>query len=120
MTIFSCHALAVSYDLKEETPEVKNALAARQSRWNELRSLKDKNLIGEDNQGYVKALSAETEAIASAENSDRQTIYRAIVKQNNLPADSLSQVQKVFSEVHHQKARSGDSIQLPSGEWVKK
>lgn len=113
-------AFAVNYDLKEETPAVKSAIEGRQSRWREIRSLKDKNLIGEDNQGYVKALAPEAEQIAAVENADRETIYHAIVAQNHLPPSSLSEVQTVFMEVHHRKARNGDSIQLPSGEWIKK
>lgn len=111
---------AGSYDIKEMTPEIQQALSGRQARYSQLKQLKSEGAIGETNQGYVEALSGSGNGVTDAENSDRRVIYSAIVQQNNLGAQGLTQVQKVFAEVQHDKATSGESIQLASGEWNKK
>ncbi len=110
---------AAAYDIKEMTPAVQNALSGRQGRYDELKLLKAQGTVGENNQGYVEALSGDGSAVA-AENADRRVIYSAIVEQNGLGGQGLAQVQKVFAEVQRDKASSGESIQLPSGEWTKK
>ena len=113
-------AFAVSYDIKEMTPQVQQALEGRKSRFAELQQLKASGAIGEDNRGYVKALSGEASSVAAAENADRRAIYSAIVSQHNLGPAGLEQVEQGFADVQRERSRSGDSIQLPSGEWVKK
>lgn len=112
--------MAASYDIKEMTPAVQSALSGRQARYDQLKQLKAQGAIGENNQGYVEALSGAGSSVASAENADRRAIYSAIVEQNGLGAAGLGQVQKVFAEVQRDKASSGEPIQLPSGEWTKK
>ncbi|HLD49879.1 MAG TPA: DUF1318 domain-containing protein [bacterium] len=113
---------AGQYDIKQRTPEIEQAFAGRQSRFQELRALKSSGRIGEDNHGYVEALdqSAEHEGIIRAENADRSVIYNAIVEQNNLGRNGLPQVEAIFAGVRREKAEAGDSIQLPSGERIRK
>lgn len=115
-------AWAASYDIKEMTPEVKSALDSRRARNEQLRSLKAQGAVGENNTGYVQALkpSADTESLVVAENHDRHVIYKTIVAQNELPADALSTVEKVFAQVQRDKAAAGDPIQDESGNWVTK
>ena len=114
---------SVSYDLKKETPEVKNAIQSRQSRFETIRDLKASGLIGENNRGYLEVIhqrGTSGKGFVEAENADRRTIYNAIVAQNLLPPSALAQVEAAFAEVQRDRAHSGESIQLPSGEWVKK
>ena len=113
-------AWAGSYDIKEMTPEIKQSLANRQTRYGQLKQLKSEGSIGENNQGYVEALSGAGNSVAGAENADRRVIYTAIAQQNNLGGSGLAQVQKVFAEVQSDKASAGESVQLASGEWTKK
>src|SRR3989338_5546511 len=82
------------YDLKEKTPAVQEALANRQARYQTLTQLKAGGAIGEDNQGHVARLGGgpEVASVVSEENDDRETIYRAIVQQNNLPAEAIATV----------------------------
>lgn len=122
LTAVTCAPLvwAGSYDIKEMTGEIKNALSGRQDRYSQLKQLKSDGAAGENNQGYVEALSAAAKSVANAENADRRVIYSAIVQQNNLGGSGLAQVQKVFAEVQRDKASPGESIQLASGEWTKK
>lgn len=115
-------ALAGSYDLKEKTPAVEQALANRQGRYAVLANLKAGGVAGEDNQGHVARLGGgpEVATVVSEENHDREAIYAAIVQQNALPAEAIATVRQVFAETQRDKAAAGDKIQLPSGEWVTK
>ncbi len=115
-------AWAAQYDIKQMTPQIEQALANRQSRYDELRTLKAANRIGENSRGYVEALdkSAALADLVHAENSDRRVIYNAIVEQNGLGPAGMGAVETAFAEVQRDKAKSGDSIQLPSGQWTQK
>ena len=75
-----------NYDLKEITPAVQKALDGRKGRYAELQRLKSEGTIGENNQGSVKLLkdSGGAQGLADDENQDRETIYQAIVDQNDL------------------------------------
>ena len=119
---FSQGLSAAEYDIKEMTPEIQNALNGRQARYGQLQELKASGVLGENNQGLVKVLKEIPGAneVTSAENADRQVIYNAIAEQNGLGAAGLPKIQQVFAEVQREKARSGDFVQLPTGEWIKK
>ena len=123
LTLSSPFLLAsANYDIKEMTPEVTQALNGRKARYQELQSAKAKGWIGESNQALVKALKNSSEAfdIVSAENSDRQVIYRTIAEQHHLGAAGLSQVRVAFAETQRDRARPGDFIQDDSGRWTQK
>ncbi len=111
-----------NYDIKQMTPAIQQALQGRQSRFAKIQDLKAQGIIGEDNQGFVKALKNTPEAalLVLAENQARQIIYQAIVNQNQLGPAGMGKVHQVFSEVQREKARRGDYIQLASGEWIQK
>ena len=113
---------AASYDIKQMTPQVQQALNGRQRRYEELQILKASGLIGENNQGYAEALKNQSNAgqLAGQENEDRKVIYHAIVAQNNLGPSGLWEVQRAFAEVQRDKARPGDFVQSASGEWAQK
>ncbi len=119
---FSFTILAGAYDIKEMTPQIQKAFDGRQSRYNQLQDLKASGVLGEDNQGLVKVLKPfpEADAMMRAENSDRQVIYSAIANQNGLGPAGLSQIKRIFAEVQREKARNGDHVQLPTGDWVEK
>lgn len=119
---FISPASAASYDLKQITPEVQQAIQARQSRYAPLQSLRQSGAVGENNQGFVALLGQApgAEELISAENRDRDMIYQAIASQNGLGPDGLSEVRRIFAEVQRGKALPGERIELPTGEWIKK
>ena len=63
--------------------------------------------------------SAEAQLV-NAENSDRKVIYQTIVDQNGFGSGGLTQVERAFSDVQREKARSGDYVQSSSGQWQQK
>ena len=113
---------AATYDIKELTPSVKAALDGRRNRFDQLRALKEKGLVGENNRGYVEALGDDPQAktIVDEENNDRRFIYKTIVEQNNLSPDAISTIETVFAQVQRDKANPGDKIQDAGGSWIKK
>ncbi len=118
----SVQAWAVSYDIKNMTPEIQRALSERQSRYSELQNLKSSGAVGETRQGYVAVLKPVPGAqeVAEQENQDRRVIYQAIVSQNALGPQGMSEVERAFGDVQRDKARSGDMIQSSSGSWTQK
>ncbi len=123
--LLSCPSLGLAetaYNIKEMTPAVKAALDGRRERFDQLRTLKEQGLIGENNKGYIQLLTddPQAEGLVEAENKDRQFIYKIIVEQNNLPADSLSTIETVFAQEQRERAKPGDKIQEPNGNWVAK
>lgn len=106
----------------ELSPEVMQAVNSRRDRLGELKSHKAQGNIGEDNQGHVAALGggADVQALVSAENQDRETIYQAQLKEKGLPADALSTIRAAFAEEQRNRAEPGEKIQSPSGEWTTK
>jgi len=122
MVAFGTSAQAANYDLKETTPEVRQALSGRQARYSEIQRLKSEAQIGEDHQGYVLARTnaAQVAGLIASENKDRRTIYQAIVAQNGLGEAGMRQVEETFGEVQRGKARPGDWIQDRGGRWFQK
>ncbi|MCB9799128.1 MAG: YdbL family protein [Candidatus Omnitrophica bacterium] len=122
--MFTCasSASAAQYDIKEMTPAVQNAISGRQGRYSDIQSLKSSGVLGENNRGYVEVRNPSGNAgmTAEAENRDRKTIYQTIAEQNNLGRAGVETIETIFAEVIRGKAQSGDSVQLPSGEWTKK
>jgi len=113
---------AATYDLREITPTVQEALNNRKARFVELAQQKAAGTIGEDNQGHVALLGggSEVAALVAAENADREVIYRAIVEQNGLPREAVTTVRTVFGQTQRDRAGPGERVQLPSGEWTTK
>jgi len=109
------------YSIKEMTPQVQSALDGRKGRFSQLAALKASGDIGENNQGYVEALTGngDAAAVAEAENQDRKVVYETIAKQNGLEG-ALETIEKVFAGVQRDKAQSGEKIQLEDGTWTNK
>ncbi len=110
-----------SYDIKEMTPQVLSALEGRRDRYDQLNTLKENSILGENNKGYVEVLKEEGNAvvIAEEENVNRKTIYQTIADQNNL-TDELLTIEKIFALVQRDKASPGNMIQTEDGQWEKK
>jgi uncharacterized protein YdbL (DUF1318 family) len=95
---------------------------SRRERVGQLKSYKGQGLIGEDNQGHVAVLGggSEVQALAEAENRDRETIYQAQLKEKGLPADAIATIRETFAQEQRDRAEPGEKIQTPSGEWQTK
>jgi uncharacterized protein YdbL (DUF1318 family) len=122
MLALTSFAFSQGYDIKTLTPDVKSALDARKARFSDLKMLKAKGVVGENNRGYVEALggAADVKSLVSAENVDRKALYAAIVVQNELGDAALSTVEGVFAGVQRDKAVAGEKVQDLAGNWITK
>ena len=82
-------------------------------------ALKAKGIVGENNQGYLTVLKKPTDkqAVVSAENKDRRTIYAAIAKKQGTSAELVGQRRALQIS---SKAVPGTMIQDAKGKWHKK
>ncbi len=106
-----------------KTSEVQKVLNSRKSRVHELQALKAKGLIGENDKGFIeilKPLQPKEKSLIEAENHDRKFIYNTAVAQNHLGSKGLEKVEEDFAKTHRARARKGDLIQNPDGQWVQK
>jgi uncharacterized protein YdbL (DUF1318 family) len=112
--------------LNERSPEVVKASESRRARRADLREWKNRGCIGENNQGLAVARpgqgcgSPEAAELIRAENADRQVIYSAFMKENNIAASDTARVRTAFARARQERARANDWIQLESGQWVRK
>ena len=113
---------AANYDYKTMTPEIEQALKNRQARYYQLQNLKQEDVIGENNKGYVTDLKGNPAAatVTAAENRDRRVLYEALAEQNNLGGTGLLEIQKAFAAVQLEKAGPGEMVQSQSGDWKRK
>ena len=80
--------------------------------------LKQTGAIGENNKGLLQMLSgSQGQDVVNAENSDRQMVYKAIAKKQNVTPDFVGKrrAAQIF-----QRAGTGEMVQTPDGKWIKK
>jgi uncharacterized protein YdbL (DUF1318 family) len=111
--------------LNEKSPEVVKATEARRARRPALREWKSRGCVGENNQGLVVARPGEScgpevTGLIQAENADRQVVYDAFMKENNIPVSDSPRVRSAFAKARLERARPNDWIQLESGQWTRK
>jgi uncharacterized protein YdbL (DUF1318 family) len=117
--------VAATPRLNERSPEVVKATEARRARRPVLREWKMRGCIGETNQGLLttrpgEGCGAEIADLIKAENADRQVIYDAFMKENNIPASDSPRVRSAFAKARLERARPNDWIQLENGQWTRK
>jgi uncharacterized protein YdbL (DUF1318 family) len=107
------------------SPAVVKATESRRARRPALREWKGRGCIGETNQGLLvdrpgEGCGPEVPGLIRAENADRQVIYDAFMKDNNIPATDTARVRNAFAKARQERARPNDWIQLDDGQWVRK
>ena len=81
--------------------------------------LKERGIIGENNQGYLEYPKGgnEQKAVVDAENADRKAIYEAIAKKQDTDAGHVGQRRALQIA---EKAKPGEWLQDENGQWKKK
>jgi len=111
-------------------PAIRKIIDSRSARFNELRKYFDQGVLGENNQGLVeiRALDALTDLkaradvqrLVKAENTDREELYKEIAAAKNVDLAQLPKIKETYAGTLRQNAKTGDWIQQPDGNWVKK
>jgi uncharacterized protein YdbL (DUF1318 family) len=112
-------------DIKVQTPELMRAINSRRGRVGEIDQLKARGCVGETNRGLIEARPGQgcpgtVGQLVSAENADREFIYRTLMQQNNIPASDAARVHAAFAKANRDRAKPGEWVQQDNGQWVKK
>ncbi|MEM7816651.1 MAG: DUF1318 domain-containing protein [Candidatus Aenigmatarchaeota archaeon] len=110
--------------------EVSSAIERRKQRISKIEEYFRKGYIGEDKDAYLVILAKdlddglknEIESIIEEENKDRDIIYQATAKKNNV---DITEVRKVFFEDHYRRAENGWWFEVYNSKekiykWIKK
>ena len=97
-----------------------NEIKARMAeRLPDIMDLKQKGLVGENNQGFLEFVGAAREKadVVEAENKDRQIVYKAIAQKTGTTPEIVGQRRaKQLAE----NAKSGEWLQDEAGQWMQK
>ncbi len=98
---------------------VKELKAGFKERLPIIKELRISNIIGESNEGYIvyRVNDKKQEQVINAENKARKILYKLIAKKEGV---SINLVGKRRAKQIAKKAKSGEWIQTPNGDWTKK
>jgi uncharacterized protein YdbL (DUF1318 family) len=122
-------AAYAAVDVNVSTPAIRAVRASMTGRFPQLQPFYGKGAVGETSNGYLAlretgALSLKERAdltrLVEQENADRRTLYTEIIRANNLAANSLPEVEKLFANSWRDKSSPSWWIQQDGGQWVKK
>ena len=84
-----------------------------------IRALKEKGLVGENNQGYLEFIGKKEEKadVVEAENKDRKKVYSAIAKQQGTTVELVGKHRAIQIS---NKAQAGEWLQDANGKWYQK
>lgn len=90
-------------------------------RLDSIAELKGKGAIGENNAGYLQAVSGNSvpaqAEVVEQENADRKRVYEAIAKKQGTTAELVGQRRAVQIA---EQAKPGEYVMTQTGEWRKK
>jgi uncharacterized protein YdbL (DUF1318 family) len=100
-------------------PSAKEIRARMLARLPEIKVLKDKGLVGENNKGFLEFVGQQKEKqeVVTAENRDREMVYKAIAKQQGTTIELVGKHRAIQIA---NKARPGEWLQDASGKWYQK
>lgn len=110
-------------------PAIRRIVESRGARVGELTRFKAAGAIGENNQALLEARDlqalplqdrAAAQRLIKAENDDREQMFKEIAAATGADPSSLPQIRTTYAETLRQKAKPGEWIQQPNGEWQKK
>jgi uncharacterized protein YdbL (DUF1318 family) len=84
-----------------------------------IRALKEKGIVGENNDGYLEFVGKKKEKadVVEAENKDRKKVYDAIAKQQGTTVEVVGKHRAVQIAT---KAKTGEWLQDANGKWYQK
>lgn len=123
------NALAQEVSFNINTAESANIKESLRSRVAEIIKYKKQGLIGETKDGLVRTqeganskpvLKKLVDDLVAAENSDRNRLYREVMKANQLPASKEASLRASFARSFQSESPSGTWVQESGGAWSQK
>ena len=96
--------------------EIRSRMIARLP---EIKALKTKGIIGENNKGFLEFIGQQKEKrdLIAAENQDREKVYQAIARQQGTTVELVGKHRAIQIA---NKAQSGEWLQDAGGNWYQK
>lgn len=115
-TLLAALGLLATAAFAETAADIRRRMAERLPQLDDLRA---REIVGENNRGYVelRGTAAGAETLVQAENRDRGLVYEMIAKQTGATPEQVGQKR---AEGIAQQARSGVWLQDKSGKWYRK
>ena len=109
-------ALLITNGYASSAKEIKQRMIARLP---EIKALKNKGIVGENNLGYLQFVGNKKEKadVVNAENNDRKLVYDAIAKQQTTTVELVGKHRAIQIA---NKAQAGEWLQDGSGKWYQK
>ena len=109
-------ALLITNGYSSSAKEIKQRMIARLP---EIKALKNKGIVGENNLGYLQFIGNKKEKadVVNAENRDRKLVYEAIAKQQNTTVEVVGKHRAIQIA---NKAQAGEWLQDANGKWYQK
>jgi uncharacterized protein YdbL (DUF1318 family) len=111
-------------EIRIQTPELMRAIRSRQARNPQIDQWKAKGCLGETNQGLIESRPGPgcggEASLVGAENVDRNFIYETLMQQNKMPASDAPRVRAAFAQANRDRAKPGEWVQQPNGQWTQK
>ncbi|NOQ34579.1 MAG: DUF1318 domain-containing protein [Methylococcaceae bacterium] len=128
LNIIIAPAHAAEANLSIDSPEIRRLQAAMKTRFNALKGFYSKGFVGIKKDGLITVKDAaavplkernKVKKLVSAENSDRESLYKAIANANGHP-DWYGQIKSTFATRWVSNAQAGWWYQTSNGSWKKK
>ena len=96
--------------------EIRNRMIARLP---DIKELKAKGLVGENNKGFLEFIGQrkEKQDLVAAENQDREKVYQAIARQQGTTVELVGKHRAIQIA---DKAQPGEWLQDATGKWYQK
>lgn len=129
LTIGLPEAGAQEADINVTTPGIRAIKGSIRQRAASIKPYLNSGNVGITNDGLLKVRStsglklkdkARLNRLIKSENRDREALYKEIAKANNISADKVPAIKKLFARSWINKARKGWWIQGPGGSWSQK
>ena len=111
-------------------PAIRAIIDSRAKRLEALNRYKTMGVLGEARTALVEIRDlarvsdlrerANVQRLVRDENSDRQQLFKEVAAATGVDPSQIERIQETYAETLRDKARPGDWIQSPDGEWLQK
>jgi len=116
---------------QQKRQSVLQAVQDRKFREDDINELKEEQIAGENNQGYVEILGSEryqndaeyqqyVDFLIDQENEDRSIIYQRAVTLTVSSTREEKKIQSMLAKIRATESAPGTMIQQPDGTWIEK
>jgi uncharacterized protein YdbL (DUF1318 family) len=122
-------AQAQTVNIVVSTPAIREMKRSIRERFHQVRPFYEQGNVGENRTGLIEIRNTENlglkekadlTRLVEQENNNRMILYTEVMKANNLSAQSMPEIQKIFANSWRYKSKSGWWIQNDNGQWEKK